>query len=91
MVLSLLPNKEPQILYFFCSLYIEWNGDHQKLHSRLRDTILNREVPIETILEVNEMFLQLEEANNNDVVDDEEHEVCYLPPFNPPNFFLREN
>ena len=26
-------------------------------------------------LEFNEMLLQLEEANNNDVVDDEKHEV----------------
>ena len=32
---------------------------------------VNREVPIETIFEINEMFLQLEEANNND----DEHEV----------------
>ena len=52
--------------------YIELNGDHQNLHSRLRDTILNREVPIETILEVNEMLCQLEEANNNDDDDDDD-------------------
>ena len=32
--------------------YIEWNGDHQMLHSQLHDTILNREVPIELILKV---------------------------------------
>ena len=49
---------------FFCSLYIAWNGDHQKLHCRFRDTILNREVPIEAIFEINEILLQLEEANN---------------------------
>ena len=43
--------------------YIEWDGHYQKLHSRLRDTILSRAVPIETILEMNEMSLELEEAN----------------------------
>ena len=45
--------------------YIEWNGDYQKLHSRLCDMILNRTVPIEAILEVNEMLLELEEANED--------------------------
>lgn len=41
---------------------------NQKLHSRLHDTILNQYVAIETILEVNEMLLELEEATMN-VVD----------------------
>lgn len=55
--------------------YIEWDGDYQKLHSRLRDTILNRAVPIETILEVNEMLLELEEANMDIVTAFEDEEV----------------
>ena len=42
---------------------------NQKLHSRLHDTILNQYVAIETILEVNEMLLELQEATMN-VVDD---------------------
>lgn len=42
---------------------------NQKLHSRLHDTILNQYLAIETILEVNEMLLELEEATMN-VVDD---------------------
>ena len=56
--------------------YIEWNDDYQKLHSRLRDTILNRAVPIEAILEVNEMLLELEEASedvSNEIYEDEYH------------------
>ena len=39
--------------------YIEWNGNHKNLHSRLRDTIMNREVPIETIIEINDFLLEL--------------------------------
>ena len=42
---------------------------NQKLHSRLHDTILNQYLAIETILEVNEMLLELQEATMN-VVDD---------------------
>ena len=56
--------------------YIKWDDDHQKLHSRLRDTILNRAVPIEAILEVNEMLLELEEASKdvaNEIYKDEDH------------------
>ena len=45
--------------------YIEWDDDHHRLHSRLRDTILNQAVPIEAILEVNEMLLELEEASKD--------------------------
>lgn len=41
---------------------------NQRLHSRLHDTILNQYVAIETILEVNEMLLELEETTMN-VVD----------------------
>ena len=52
--------------------YIEWDGDHNKLHSRLRDTVLNREVPIEPILEVNDLLLELEQANDDIVAEDDE-------------------
>ena len=45
--------------------YIEWNDDYQELHSRLRNTILNRAVPIEAILEANKMFLELKEASED--------------------------
>ena len=55
--------------------YIEWNGDYQKLHSRLRDTILNRTAHIETNLEVDEMLLELEEANMDIVTAFEDEEV----------------
>ena len=51
--------------------HIEWDGNHKNLHSRLRDTILNREVPIETIIEVNDLLLELEEANK-DMADEDE-------------------
>ena len=42
--------------------YIGWDED-EKLHSRLHDKILNRSVPIEEILEVNEM--ELKEGNSD--------------------------
>ena len=42
--------------------YIQWKNYYQKLHLRLRDIILNWAVQIETILDVNEMLLDLQEA-----------------------------
>ena len=56
--------------------YIEWDDDHHKLHSRLWDTIFNQAVPIEAILEVNEMLLELEEASkdiDNEIYEDTDH------------------
>ena len=41
---------------------IQWKNYYQKLHLRLRDIILNWAVQIETILDVNEMLLDLQEA-----------------------------
>ena len=55
---------------------IEWNDHYQMLHSRLPDTILNRAVPIEAILEVNKILLELEEASedvSNEIYEDEDH------------------
>ena len=56
--------------------YIKWDDDHHKLYSRLRDTILNQAVPIEAILGVNEMLLELEEASKaaeNEIYEDTDH------------------
>ena len=41
--------------------YIEWNGNLDVLHSRLKETITNRAVPLSLILEVEEMMLAREE------------------------------
>ena len=43
-------------------VYIEWENDYQNLNSRLNGIILNGAVPIETVLEINEMLLELEET-----------------------------
>ena len=40
--------------------YINFDDDYNKLHSRLRDTIVSREVPIDIILEVDEAVLELQ-------------------------------
>ena len=39
--------------------------DHKKRHSRFGDTILTRTVQIETILEVNNMLLEIQEASDD--------------------------
>ena len=44
--------------------YIGYNGDINSLHSRLRDTIVNREIPPEVLAEVNEFLIQLEAPRN---------------------------
>ena len=49
--------------------YIEWENYYQKLHLRLPDTILNRTVPTETILELNEMLLDVEETTMDVVIE----------------------
>lgn len=59
---------------FWQCRYIEWENDYQKLHLRLSDTILNQAVLIETILEVNEMLLEHEEAAM-DVVNEVHEDV----------------
>ena len=41
--------------------YIEWDGNLDVLHSRLKETITNRAVPMSLILEVEEMILAIEE------------------------------
>ena len=41
--------------------YIEWNGSLDVLHSRLKDTIANRSVPMSLILEVDKMLLAMDE------------------------------
>ena len=46
------------------AVYIEWENDSQKLHSRLCDSILHRAVPIDTILEVNEMLFRAWKGNH---------------------------
>ena len=47
----------------FCPFLQKWNGGHNFLHSKLRDTIINREVPLEAILEGNKLLIELEEVN----------------------------
>ena len=44
--------------------YIGYDGNVDSLHSRLRDTMVNREVPPEVLTEVNEFLIQLEEERN---------------------------
>ena len=44
--------------------YIRYDGDVNSLHSRLRDTIVNREIPPEVLAEVNEFLIQLEAERN---------------------------
>ena len=44
--------------------YIGYDGDVNSLHSRLRDTIVNREIPPEVLAEVNEFLIQLETERN---------------------------
>ena len=44
--------------------YIGYDGNVDSLHSRLRDTMVNREVPLEVLTEVNEFLIQLEEERN---------------------------
>ena len=43
---------------------IGYDGDVNSLHSRLRDTIVNREIPPEVLAEVNEFLIQLEAERN---------------------------
>ena len=44
--------------------YIGYDGDVNSLHSRLRDTIVNREIPPEVLAKVNEFLIQLEAEHN---------------------------
>ena len=44
--------------------YIGYNGDVNSFHSRLRDTIVSREIPPEVLAEVNEFLIQLETERN---------------------------
>ena len=44
--------------------YIGYDGDVNSLHSRLRDTIVNREIPPEVLAKVNEFLIQLEAERN---------------------------
>ena len=44
--------------------YIGYDGNVDSLHSRLRDTMVNSEVPPEVLTEVNEFLIQLEEERN---------------------------
>ena len=44
--------------------YIGYDGNVDSLHSRLRDTMVNREVPPEVLTVVNEFLIQLEEERN---------------------------
>ena len=46
-------------------MWIHWiDGDVNSLHSRLRDAIVNREIPLEVLAEVNEFLIQLEVERN---------------------------
>ena len=44
--------------------YIGYDSDINSLYSRLRDTIVNREIPPEVLAEVNEFMIQLEAERN---------------------------
>ena len=44
--------------------YIGYDGNVERLHSGLRDTMVNREVPPEVIAELNEFFIRLQEEIN---------------------------
>ena len=46
---------------------IGYDGDVNSLHSHLRDTIVNREIPPEVLAEVNEILIQLEAEHNETV------------------------
>eukprot|EP00795_Rhopilema_esculentum_P007267 gene7267-12954_t len=55
--------------------YIEWDDDYHKLHSRFRDTILNRAVPREAILELEEASNEIyEDRDHCNTVDENENE-----------------
>ena len=45
--------------------YTAWKRNVDNLHSRLRYTILNRDVPIEVIVEVGNLMMQLQEEQEN--------------------------
>ena len=65
-------NPEFVVIGFQQCRYIEWESYYQNLHSRLLDAILNQAVPRETMLDVNKMLMELEEATLN--VVNEVHE-----------------
>ena len=44
--------------------YIGYDGNVNSLHSCLRDTIVNREIPPEVLAKVNEFLIQLEAERN---------------------------
>ena len=48
--------------------YIGCDGDVNRLHSLLRDTIVNREIPLEVLTEVNEFLIQLEAECNETAI-----------------------
>ena len=50
--------------------YIDWKENFEDFHARLRDIIMNREVPIELILEVDSLLMQLQ-AEQEEIVEDE--------------------
>ena len=54
--------------------YIERRCDYQKFQSTFHDTIVNQAVPLETILEVNEMLLELGKTTM-DVVNEVNEDV----------------
>ena len=65
--MGLNPNLSPLGLNadpFSACGYTGYDGDVNSLHSRLRDTIVNREIPPEVLAEVNEFLIQLEAARN---------------------------
>ena len=66
--------------------YIEWDGNLDVLHSRLKETITNRAVPINLILEVEEIILaregelleqpaiDVEQSNNGEDEEQQDYE-----------------
>ena len=63
--------------------YIEWNGSLDVLHSRLKDTIANRSVPMGLILEVDEMLLAMdEELLERPTIGDASSDSEYDPEIN---------
>ena len=56
----------PSVWFF----YFDWTID--KLHSKLRDTIKNREVPYELLEEVNDFIDEMKSIAEDDEIDEDE-------------------
>ena len=54
--------------------YIQWDGNFDNLHSRLRETIVRPEVHLDVIAEVDNLLLELEQERREVILDDETNE-----------------